>query len=172
MPKEPTTRGGSSRQRPISCLFCRSRKLRCSREAPCTNCKSRGIECELETLARSSTHANGPSKADLLERVRLLEELVKKGTQDTRPASSAQSLLQNDNHIVETEPKSAMTHDVERLESDVAWLTSIYDGAKLSVSITHFARFTTNFTSPMIYHRTVSVSGFVLSSKSSKPQDQ
>lgn len=34
-------------QRPISCYFCRSRKLRCSREQPCSNCATRNIQCRL-----------------------------------------------------------------------------------------------------------------------------
>ncbi|CAG9946059.1 unnamed protein product [Clonostachys rosea f. rosea IK726] len=34
-----------SRQRPVSCSFCRVRKLRCSRDFPCTNCTSRGRQC-------------------------------------------------------------------------------------------------------------------------------
>src|SRR4051794_1282425 len=35
------------RQRPVSCFFCRSRKLRCSRETPCSNCAVRKIQCLL-----------------------------------------------------------------------------------------------------------------------------
>ncbi|KAM6509473.1 hypothetical protein FALCPG4_017127 [Fusarium falciforme] len=33
------------RKRPISCHFCRMRKLRCNREFPCSNCTSRGVAC-------------------------------------------------------------------------------------------------------------------------------
>lgn len=35
------------RQRPVSCHFCRTRKLRCNRENPCSNCSARGITCRL-----------------------------------------------------------------------------------------------------------------------------
>jgi hypothetical protein len=35
------------RQRPVSCHFCRTRKLRCNRESPCSNCSARGITCHL-----------------------------------------------------------------------------------------------------------------------------
>ena len=37
--------GRQPRQRPISCQFCRMRKLRCSRIFPCSNCTSRGVTC-------------------------------------------------------------------------------------------------------------------------------
>lgn len=35
------------RSRPVSCHFCRTKKLRCSRDFPCTNCTSREIACHL-----------------------------------------------------------------------------------------------------------------------------
>lgn len=41
------TSAAGTRHRPVSCYFCRSRKLRCSRESPCSNCASRGIDCGL-----------------------------------------------------------------------------------------------------------------------------
>lgn len=34
-----------SRQQPSSCTSCRKRKLKCSRDNPCSNCTVRGIEC-------------------------------------------------------------------------------------------------------------------------------
>ncbi|KAG6005680.1 hypothetical protein E4U43_000555 [Claviceps pusilla] len=37
--------GRKWRQRPIACQSCRRRKIRCSREFPCSNCTSRGIKC-------------------------------------------------------------------------------------------------------------------------------
>jgi hypothetical protein len=42
-----STSAARTRPRPVSCYFCRSRKLRCSRESPCSNCASRGIDCGL-----------------------------------------------------------------------------------------------------------------------------
>ncbi|BAE56818.1 unnamed protein product [Aspergillus oryzae RIB40] len=34
------------RQLPVSCQLCRSMKLKCSRDQPCSNCVSRGVTCE------------------------------------------------------------------------------------------------------------------------------
>ncbi|KAH8808802.1 hypothetical protein F5884DRAFT_793412 [Xylogone sp. PMI_703] len=33
------------RQQPISCTFCRDKKLKCSQSSPCSNCLSRGLVC-------------------------------------------------------------------------------------------------------------------------------
>jgi hypothetical protein len=101
----PPLRDKPRYERPVSCRFCRSRKLRCSRESPCTNCVSRAIVCELpvpaenysssSTAIRSATHAMIPTptpnpntesnrvppnigipQPELLERIRKLEALV------------------------------------------------------------------------------------------------
>ncbi|KAJ5094249.1 hypothetical protein N7456_010110 [Penicillium angulare] len=73
----------STRSRPVSCLFCRSRKLRCSRQFPCANCTSRGLSCELDGHRVPSTTSleenlpdEGSSKGDILERLRRLEDIV------------------------------------------------------------------------------------------------
>lgn len=39
----------SSFQQPVSCRFCRTRKLKCDRGHPCFNCASRKHECEYES---------------------------------------------------------------------------------------------------------------------------
>ncbi|ETS00081.1 hypothetical protein M419DRAFT_101290 [Trichoderma reesei RUT C-30] len=49
--------GRQPRQRPISCHLCRVRKLRCSRQFPCSNCTSRGVVCQHEGIAVSAVSA-------------------------------------------------------------------------------------------------------------------
>ncbi|KAJ5724648.1 hypothetical protein N7493_006376 [Penicillium malachiteum] len=74
----------STRSRPVSCLFCRSRKLRCSRKFPCPNCTSRGLACQLDGPVTSSSRSIETSpeaspdtfRQDVLERLRRLEEIV------------------------------------------------------------------------------------------------
>jgi hypothetical protein len=80
MPKDPQSRN-TSRRRPVSCQFCRMRKLRCSRTAPCSNCIVRGISCDLANQVPLPT--NGPEKApstseysEILERLHRLESLL------------------------------------------------------------------------------------------------
>lgn len=77
-------------KRPVSCHFCRSRKLRCSRESPCSNCVSRGISCTLypahaNSVEIPSSHgidvqqtAANPANAELMARILRLEEVVLK----------------------------------------------------------------------------------------------
>ncbi|KIW29281.1 uncharacterized protein PV07_05106 [Cladophialophora immunda] len=38
--------------RPVSCHYCRSKKLRCSRQFPCDNCAVKGLTCQLYDPAR------------------------------------------------------------------------------------------------------------------------
>ena len=74
-PKEDLTR-----RRPVSCHFCRSRKLRCNRHFPCPNCVSRGIECKLygpgPTKASSTQDVPGKHDSELLARLQRLEDMV------------------------------------------------------------------------------------------------
>lgn len=69
----------TSRLRPVSCHFCRSRKLRCSRQLPCSNCISRGIDCGLYSPLASidkPQNSNSHETADILTRLKRLEEIV------------------------------------------------------------------------------------------------
>lgn len=57
------------RQDPVSCSLCRSKKLRCSREAPCSNCRSRCVECDFgQTTRANNGSAGGGSKRGSDER--------------------------------------------------------------------------------------------------------
>ncbi|KAK9241398.1 hypothetical protein V1525DRAFT_393036 [Lipomyces kononenkoae] len=140
-------------ERPVSCRFCRSRKLRCSRELPCSNCVSRGIVCELplknapRVTSTTSTHDN--AQAELLERIRKLEELVKSqkssttddGNNSSTVSSGSRSAHHSPNsygtpHTLLSEEggvaRSRLSPEVEHLNDDVAWLKSIYTAQNLS----------------------------------------
>jgi hypothetical protein len=74
-----------ARSRPVSCLFCRSRKLRCSRQFPCPNCTSRGIACDRdaptatsinEAVEEESETPSGTFQQNVLSRLHRLERLV------------------------------------------------------------------------------------------------
>lgn len=126
-------RTGSSRSRPVSCLFCRSRKLRCSRQFPCVNCSSRGLSCQLETLSVISTSSadenpDQPTRSfqeDVLARLHRLEEMVMTQREPTRSPSDQigsrpgppPSRRKRDVATSFTEKSS--TVDVEWLESQI-----------------------------------------------------
>ncbi|KAF8849495.1 hypothetical protein BDZ45DRAFT_604321 [Acephala macrosclerotiorum] len=116
-----------SRRRPVSCRFCRSRKLRCSRDAPCSNCVSRGLRCDLEppVSAPSETLA---SESELLERIRRLEELLEnQKSQQSESVTSGQQSEGSDSHAQQTHMPVVSLH-TEHMDNDVAWLESIYEG--------------------------------------------
>ncbi|ETI29543.1 hypothetical protein G647_01996 [Cladophialophora carrionii CBS 160.54] len=67
------------RQDPVSCQFCRSKKLKCNRQSPCSNCSSRGLPCD----GNSASHARRPLEAtgdagelSILARLKRLEDVV------------------------------------------------------------------------------------------------
>lgn len=77
------------RQDPVSCHLCRSRKLKCSRQQPCTNCIARGVSCVFG--ARPPTTAPAPpdtafDTAAILARLQKLEEAVLASKQTKPPA--------------------------------------------------------------------------------------
>ena len=147
MPKEPPNKSGGPRQRPISCKFCRTRKLRCSRDSPCSNCLSRGIQCELEQTVSSTSTVDERSRSELLERIRKLEAVVEQSTRSTTtpsyPASPASILvptalnshvLGNFNDTAKETQNGAAPSQNEQLDRDFAWLESIYEGTDCAVS--------------------------------------
>ncbi|OQD81270.1 hypothetical protein PENANT_c028G10021 [Penicillium antarcticum] len=122
-----------SRSRPVSCHFCRTRKLKCSRQFPCSNCTSRGKECQLypifatQTLSSHSdpTISEKPStdfNADVLARLRRLEDIVIGGlgqspTQTaSHPSSPARKL---DHPFTSQQGESASAAAVDWLESEI-----------------------------------------------------
>jgi hypothetical protein len=82
-----STTAKADRKRPVSCHFCRSRKLRCDRQSPCTNCQTRGVQCTLYptnsvelpgTRPNAQILAPNGSNAELTARLLRLEEIVLK----------------------------------------------------------------------------------------------
>ena len=80
-----------------SCILCRTRKVRCDRQSPCSNCRRANVACvhpstdrpprwarRLERLTNNATSSNAPAPQDLdpgvdkvMGRLRNLENLVK-----------------------------------------------------------------------------------------------
>ncbi|KAI5197397.1 hypothetical protein AUEXF2481DRAFT_27177 [Aureobasidium subglaciale EXF-2481] len=65
---------------PRSCVTCRKRKVKCDKLHPCSNCSRAHIECIFPTPGRAprkSRKVSDPRDAELLDRLRRLEGLVK-----------------------------------------------------------------------------------------------
>jgi hypothetical protein len=149
MPKETQQISGVPRQRPVSCRFCRTRKLRCSRGSPCSNCVSRGITCELEQPINTGRNTDDDGdKAELLERIRKLEALVAQSVKSSLPSTPRSTLtLPPDPRCASLNGNASNTfRDVsndlpgqtippssEQLDLDFAWLESIYDDTEHAV---------------------------------------
>jgi hypothetical protein len=119
------------RQRPVSCRFCRSRKLRCNRDSPCSNCISRGVTCELENAVRLPPVTPSSYESEILERIKKLELLVenqrvdKHETVKTHHPGLGTPLRQMKSPTVSSE--------TETLDNDISYLESIYSNRELLV---------------------------------------
>jgi Fungal Zn(2)-Cys(6) binuclear cluster domain len=126
----------SPRQRSVSCRFCRTRKLRCSRQAPCSNCVSRGIQCELDNPIGQSSSIPRDSEPEVVERLNRLEKLLKtqKSEQDGN-VSETPNGLSTDSPRPQSQHahNSASSPQIEGFANDVAWLENIYRDRGLSV---------------------------------------
>lgn len=79
---KPNRRTRLPRQDPVSCQFCRSKKLKCDRRQPCSNCSARGVTCK--GVARHALHQPQddrhqslfPENAEILVRLKALEDTV------------------------------------------------------------------------------------------------
>ncbi|EXJ59621.1 hypothetical protein A1O7_03767 [Cladophialophora yegresii CBS 114405] len=76
------------RQDPVSCQFCRSKKLKCNRQSPCSNCASRGLPCDGDSAsnARRPLEATGDAgELSILARLKRLEDVVLGPPPDSKP---------------------------------------------------------------------------------------
>ncbi|OAP58957.1 hypothetical protein AYL99_06254 [Fonsecaea erecta] len=67
------------RQDPVSCQFCRSKKLKCNRQQPCSNCASRGLACDAKVAPYAPTPPvvlQDPIDQSVLARLKRLEDIV------------------------------------------------------------------------------------------------
>ena len=122
-----------SRQRPVSCHFCRSRKLRCSRQLPCSNCSTREISCQLYgpqtpcSISKSDT-ANPPETFDSIASTPLQrqQDSVESPSNPTSPENKSwEGFCQAASSLLYRNGRQNPITDAEWLESrciDQSWL--------------------------------------------------
>ncbi|KAK3687555.1 hypothetical protein B0T22DRAFT_405289 [Podospora appendiculata] len=134
----PRDGAAASRQRPVSCFFCRSRKLRCSRTQPCTNCTTRGIPCRSDNATSAAAPAvpeRDPVLLDVLERLRQVEQVVAK--QDAVCSAAAAAATANgaagiaDPMLAQSNLHTVLSPRLRHLNEDVAWLERLSMGQNL-----------------------------------------
>ncbi|KAH7149751.1 hypothetical protein B0J13DRAFT_605530 [Dactylonectria estremocensis] len=141
--------GRQPRQRPVSCHFCRARKLRCSRVFPCTNCTSRGLPCpealDPPSLAQPADTQKASSVASIadadvlsrLERLEALLEVRNKQTEVVLPSVDApnQTPIPTDtvpSGLVQLPLPQPLPSDVQKLTADALFLERSCLDPKLS----------------------------------------
>ncbi|KAF4980072.1 hypothetical protein FZEAL_3853 [Fusarium zealandicum] len=149
--------GRQPRQRPISCHFCRVRKLRCSRDFPCTNCLGRGLQCQTQDPPRAVAPARRPAakrttgggststerESDILSRLERLESLLaERNKQPENEAHASSSVSQSsleENHASprpqQVDSQQALPLNVQNLTADALWLERTCLGPKPSESV-------------------------------------
>ncbi|KAF2705578.1 hypothetical protein K504DRAFT_439853, partial [Pleomassaria siparia CBS 279.74] len=125
VPSSTTTAAGP---KPRSCVVCRSRKVRCDKQTPCSNCRKANITCvssasertprwarryQAERLANGGQATNAPvaqeAKSDVdkvIDRLRTLENLVKELSGQLQEAQAAASSAGGSPHVVDA-PQSS-----------------------------------------------------------------
>lgn len=150
------------RQRPVSCHFCRVRKLRCSRVFPCSNCTSRGLPCPepqdpppgpsqfaggtsgtsaaAETDKRTSP--GDASDSDILARLERLEALLAVRTRELDAAEEEKKKRRDRQSspagLASQLPlPQPMSPKVQNLTQEAMFLERNCLGPKLSVGVSH-----------------------------------
>ncbi|KAI8664352.1 Zn(2)-C6 fungal-type domain-containing protein [Fusarium keratoplasticum] len=130
---------------PRACRNCRIRKIRCSREIPCTNCITSKITCQESTkdVTRRSTHARSVPERDqdsiesLRKRVTALEQQLNSLSSDrnTQVSEAATTSTVLSPTLAQLTPQPSPCHiDLASLEGD----SSFRKQALLATDITEF----------------------------------
>lgn len=138
--------GRPSRQRPISCQFCRVRKLRCSRQFPCSNCTSRGVPCRepqdplpVPRPAVRKTSSPSSAETDILSRLERLESLLAVRNKEAETAAKQKEPVAastGSSPVVVSTPSTStpLPPKVQHLTADALFLERTCLGPKLAVS--------------------------------------
>ncbi|KAE8154889.1 hypothetical protein BDV25DRAFT_147157 [Aspergillus avenaceus] len=111
------------RQMPVSCQLCRSMKLKCNRERPCSNCVTRGVPCEqagsvphAPPTTSPQTSSSDGSKEEILARLKRLEDIVLRShaarDKDNVPGATAPQSPASPSYISEGEGVSRWLENV------------------------------------------------------------
>ncbi|CAD0081650.1 unnamed protein product, partial [Aureobasidium vineae] len=82
-PRPARTRNTTKPQRTLACASCQQRKVKCDRKFPCSTCIKSGVQC-IPVAAPRQRRRRFP-EAELLQRVRHLEDLLRQHGVDFEP---------------------------------------------------------------------------------------
>ncbi|KAF4636042.1 hypothetical protein G7Y89_g2055 [Cudoniella acicularis] len=123
--KNATTSMSPSSTQLRSCVVCRSRKVRCDKLSPCSNCRRAKIACVFPStdrpprwarrLERVANNQNpDPAAAQVMERLRKLESLVKDLSGQLEQANAAAAAGSAAGSAAAGSPRSGVNTDYQR----------------------------------------------------------
>lgn len=128
-----------------SCHRCNQKKIRCNKAQPCNNCTKSDTECVFPGPGRAPRRKKRPLKAELVSRLKGLENHIQSltqkrgdltvqdalGTRLQETPAAQQSLDNNDQRgqlLVKGDSSQYVTHEVliglQNQVGNVAWMTS------------------------------------------------
>ncbi|KAF2686189.1 hypothetical protein K458DRAFT_363820 [Lentithecium fluviatile CBS 122367] len=138
---QPPSQIPSRRQEPVSCQFCRQKKLRCSRESPCSNCVARNIKCVHVTSRGATVTTPGPSVSganpggltlqSLHARLQRIENALNINSDGATTSPAATTSAETDNpraplssHTTPQAHEPPVQHDQDRAEFSTVEITN------------------------------------------------
>ncbi|RAK89409.1 hypothetical protein BO79DRAFT_146993 [Aspergillus costaricaensis CBS 115574] len=106
----------------LSCRLCRERKLRCSRERPCTNCRKRGQDaaCQYNTERSNARTSGKPEPTDVHNELQFLKErLLFLERQVTRDCNSSSTSRDDRLHVGESPSRDSSESEIASAASQV-----------------------------------------------------
>ncbi|KAJ5153139.1 uncharacterized protein N7482_009617 [Penicillium canariense] len=107
------TSGAGRAPKPRSCVVCRSRKVRCDKQSPCSNCRRANIACIVPCKDRPPRWARRlaqPATEDVMERLRALENLVRDLSGQLEQANArANSVTGSSTHDRDVSPQATVS---------------------------------------------------------------
>ncbi|KAJ6112029.1 hypothetical protein N7523_008090 [Penicillium sp. IBT 18751x] len=119
--------------KPRSCAVCRTRKVRCDKQSPCSNCRRANIACIVPSKdhpPRWARRLERPATGEVMERLRDLENLVKDLSGQLEQANAAAK---------STAGSSSGVGSPENSMHDVGYSLSASSAQKLGRLVTHDA---------------------------------
>lgn len=119
--------------KPRSCVVCRTRKVRCDKQSPCSNCRRANVACVVPSKdhpPRWTRRLERPATGEIMERLRDLENLVK---------DLSGQLEQTNAAVRSTAGSSSGVGSPEDLMHDVGHSLSASSAQKLGRLVTHDA---------------------------------
>lgn len=94
-----------------SCYLCNRKKIRCSKTAPCTHCVRLGLDCVFPGPGRAPRRKKRPLKAELVSRLKSLEQELTERTGGSDPAGARRAADEQGTLVVGGDSTHYLNHE-------------------------------------------------------------